>query len=41
VPASAADLSTVDDGVRGLAFVAATLRSSAASGQWTPIESDA
>jgi len=41
MPAAAADLSTVEDGVRGLAFVAATLRSSAGSGQWTAIEAAA
>jgi predicted dehydrogenase len=39
-PASAADLSMVTDGVKGLAFVAATLQSSAAAGQWTPIEAE-
>lgn len=37
VPADAADLTTVTDGVHGLAFVEATLRSAAAGGSWIPI----
>lgn len=37
-PAEAADLSTVADGVHGLAFVAAALRSAVDGGGWTAIE---
>ncbi len=36
-PAEAADLSTVQDGLDGLAFVEAVLRSAAADGRWTAV----
>ncbi|MBM4102285.1 MAG: hypothetical protein FJ256_08520, partial [Phycisphaerae bacterium] len=40
-PTHALDFPTIDDGVRGMAFIEAVVASSRANAAWTPLASDA